>query len=78
MSLSTGIYNINVKYANDPGISIWVITICFSVGKNHDITTRCRWVNRVLLVMYVVCCVIYTENLMSIEMIVFEEDFILT
>ena len=54
MSPSTGIYNINVKYANDPGISIWVITICFSVGKNHDITMRCRWVNRVLLATYVV------------------------
>ena len=78
MSLSTSIYNINVKYANDPGISIWVITICFSVGKNYDIVTRCRWVNHVLLAIYVIGCVSYLENLMSIEMIVFEENFILT
>ena len=73
---STSIYDVNMEYTNHPGIGIWVVAICFSVGKNHDITTRSRQVDSILLAMHVIGSEIYTKNLMVIEMIMLEEDFI--
>ena len=75
--MSTSIYDVNMEYTNYPGIGIWVVTICFSVGKkNHDITTRCRQVDSILLAMHVIGSEIYMKNLMAIEIIMLEEDFV--
>jgi len=65
-----------MKYANHPGISIWMITVCFSVGEDHDITTRGRWVDSILLATYIIGSVIDMENLMAIKTILLEEDFV--
>ena len=53
-----------------------MVAICFSVGKNHDITTRSRQVDSILLAMHVIGNEIYMKNLIAIEMIMLEEDFV--
>ena len=75
-SVSTGIYDVNMEYTNHPGIGMWVVAIHFSVGKNHDITTRNRQVDSILLGMHVIGSEICTKNLVAIETIMLEEDFI--
>ena len=53
-----------------------MVAIRFSVGENHDIMTRSRQVDSILLATHVIGSEIYMKNLVAIEMIMLEEDFV--